>query len=423
MNEKGTLNGEARKLLPGGDALVHAAQGTFLVANVLPGETLNFIPQPRRRGVARGQLVQCLSPSPDRVSPCCEVAACCGGCAFQYVSEARQGAIKSQWVRDAFAAALQPETRFVPVGSLSLQSRRRVRWYLQCDAQGAALGFRARASHTVVPTSHCPVVTPQLDALRNRLQAWLAQDYAFACMIDSIRAVQLTDGIHLILEGATISGIAPPFSSIGELPVQWWIRNDGVTRPLEKPVRPFHDVLPVADHDLAIAIGPDDFVQGQVAGNRAMIAQIVAWCAGARRVTDLFSGVGNLSLPVAAAIGAEVTGAEAVEASVRAANANAKRLGINAAYHVVNLFGDFSLDPFAGADVLILDPPRKGARAVCKRMGALLPGRIIMVNCDVASGGRDAALLQAHGYRLRALHALDLFPCAGHVEALSLWER
>jgi len=53
----------------------------------------------------------------------------------------------------------------------------------------------------------------------------------------------------------------------------------------------------------------------------------------------------------------------------------------------------------------------------------LLPASIIMVNCDVASGARDASELYKMGYRLRALRAFDLFSYSGHVEAMSLWQR
>jgi len=56
-------------------------------------------------------------------------------------------------------------------------------------------------------------------------------------------------------------------------------------------------------------------------------------------------------------------------------------------------------------------------------MGRLLPAKIIMVNCDVASGGRDGEMLKSLGYRLHTLRALDLFPYTGHVEAMSLWVR
>ena len=106
---------------------------------------------------------------------------------------------------------------------------------------------------------------------------------------------------------------------------------------------------------------------------------------------------------------------------MQAANANASRLSVTAEFHTANLFEARDLPAYAGADILILDPPRKGAKSVCQAMGMLLPKRIIMLSCDVAAGSRDAAILHRHGYRMHALRAFDLFPYAGHVEAMSLW--
>jgi len=130
-----------------------------------------------------------------------------------------------------------------------------------------------------------------------------------------------------------------------------------------------------------------------------------------------------LSLPLAAATGARVFGAELNAASVRAASRNAKALGIVSSFVVANLFESFDIEPYIGADVLILDPPRRGAKRICNQIPRLLPKKIIMVSCDVAAGAHDGALLQQHGYRLKALRALDMFPYAGHVEAMSLWEQ
>ncbi|MFQ5345759.1 MAG: methyltransferase, partial [Mariprofundus sp.] len=185
----------------------------------------------------------------------------------------------------------------------------------------------------------------------------------------------------------------------------------------------FHDVLPAGKTDIQLVIGPDDFVQGQAEGNRELITQIQTWAGSVNRISDMFCGIGNLSLPLAAATGATVFGAELNAASVRAATANAKALGVDSGFVVANLFESFDLEPYIGADVLILDPPRRGAKRLCNQISRLLPKKIIMVSCDVAAGARDGALLQQHGYRLKALRALDLFPYAGHVEAMSLWEQ
>lgn len=241
--------------------------------------------------------------------------------------------------------------------------------------------------------------------------------------LQSVQAVELVDGIHVVLEGEQALPIPDDCLQAGGLPLQWWWRHEGVSRPLNRPVQGFHDRLPAGAEDLELGIGPDDFVQAVAEGNRAMITQMQAWSGGVRRIADLFCGIGNLSLPLAKATGAKLSGAELNAASVRAAQANAKQLGIAAQFFQANLFEEFDMEPFIGADLLILDPPRRGAKRICSRINRLLPARIIMISCDPAAGARDGELLARQGYRLAALRALDLFPRAGHVEAMSLWLR
>jgi 23S rRNA (uracil1939-C5)-methyltransferase len=204
--------------------------------------------------------------------------------------------------------------------------------------------------------------------------------------------------------------------------VQWWWQGEAGVAPLSRPVKRLHDRLPAGKAWLEVEVGPDDFVQAQEKGNTAMLRQIQSWVGKAGSVVDLFAGIGNLSLPLAA-LGSRVTGAEIRPASVRGANRNADRLGLGARYYVADLFGRFDPTPFIGADVLILDPPRKGAKKACRAMNVLLPQSVIMLHCDVEAGARDANMLASYGYSLQALEAFDLFPYTGHVEAMSFWRR
>ena len=423
MNAEQPLTGKTEALLPGGEALVRTAETSFLLHNSVPGDLITFIPSGKRRGAERGNLVEVIEASADRVSPPCQFAAQCGGCAMQYVAPATQAEIKSVWVCEAFRGSADSNTVKIPATTPSLSGRRRLRWYTGSDTEGPFLGFRAKNSHTVVRHDTCICASAPLNQLRQQLED--ASEAIGLEGYESLQAVELDDGIHLILEGGAVSpGVVPPFDEVGGLALQWWHRLDGITRPLSKPVPSFHDSLPAGENgDIELLVGPDDFIQGQVAGNRSMIGQLIEWSEGACFVVDLFSGIGNLSLPIAAACGARVAGAELNAASVRAANANARRLNLDASYVEANLFENFSVEPFVGADLLILDPPRRGAKKVCSMMGSLLPSKIVMVNCDVASGGRDGEILKSFGYRLHTLRALDLFPYAGHVEAMSLWVR
>ena len=128
----------------------------------------------------------------------------------------------------------------------------------------------------------------------------------------SVQALQLDDGIHVILESTLCpEAFVIPCHELGGIPLQWWHRDEKKTTPLTRPAKCFYDLLPAGDGDhLSVQIGPDDFIQGQVEGNRQMIQQVIEWSRGASLVVDLFSGVGNLSLPVAGALKARVLGAE-----------------------------------------------------------------------------------------------------------------
>lgn len=412
-----TLTGRAGPLLPGGEAAVRYQQRTYLVPQALPGELIRFHPHARRRGAWRGRLLEVIEASDQRVAPACAHADRCGGCALQHVHPGHQLAIKSAWVYEAFAQFMALNSDWQPITSgADLGGRRRVRWWRGKDVAGDHLGLRARASHRVIRIEHCPLVVAQLDDLRRRLAGTLPK------RVQSVQMTVLQDGVHVVLEGDLPENRSVPVNAVGQR-VQWWWRGQQGTRPLSRPVLTLHDRLSSGTGSIDVVVGPDDFVQGHSGRNADLIFQVQAWAAGARRIVDLFAGIGNLSLPLAAALSCRIDGAEANAASVAAANMNARRLGLDAHYQVMDLFAGVNAERLAGADVLILDPPRSGAKRVCRAMGRLLPGRIIMLSCDVAAGSRDAALLAACGYRLKALRAIDMFPYSGHVEAMSLWAR
>ena len=411
---------EVVRLIPGGEAVVRAETGTVLVPGGVPGDQVRIERTGRRRGAERGRVLEVLRASPDRVTPPCPHADTCGGCVLQHVSTGQQATLKSTWVEEAFRELRESDTSWTPAEPVSLDDpgalRRRVRWKVGADAAGPYLGFQERASHQVVRQSQCPVTHPALLEVRQWLEAqpWLEE-------LELVQATALSDGLDVVLEGA-----APPSandwldrSAVG--PVQWWWRETSGVRPLQRPVRALGDRVVVGAKEVTLAIGPEDFVQGQQTGNRMLIEQVQTWVGDGARLADLFCGVGNLSLPVAAKSGAEVHGADVCAASVRAATRNAKSLGVEGDFEQANLFDRFDTSRLAGMDAMIIDPPRKGARRVCKGIGTMAPRRVILVSCDVAAGARDGALLRSHGYHLRALRALDLFPHTGHIETLGLW--
>jgi len=420
------ISGYAERLLPGGEALVRHQNKQFLISNAVPGDTVQCRIEGKRRGMLRGHVEARIHASSMRVEANCEVAGQCGGCALQFLDPTCHAEAKSGWVREAFSVFFDLDTVWCPIrGKAEGGQRRRARWWRGEDFDGVFLGFRARASHAVVRAPACQMVCPEMDALRLHIQNDIPDS------VESVQVTRLSNGIHVVFEARAgniaadaVQHLAPSMMELSlTVPIVAWWRGSSAAMPLSRPVKTLHDRVPAGDTLIQLPVGPDDFVQGHAAGNADMVRQVQEWAGSPRFVADLFCGIGNLSLPLAYHANTEVRGADITVSSIRQANTSAKTLGVDAHYEAVNLFEPFDLSVFAGADVLILDPPRKGAKKICRSMGTLLPASIIMVNCDVASAARDASELYKMGYRLRALRAFDLFPYSGHVEAMSLWRR
>lgn len=411
------LSGKTEYILPGGEASVRCRNAIYLVANTLPGEEILFLNRGKRRGAGRGELREVLHASPHRVAAPCPHAGTCGGCSLQFLHGKQHAGIKSGWIRQAFSALICSDTVWLPVSSPAVTGlRRKVRWHRGEDESGSFLGFKSRASNKLVRHHHCMLLLPELNKLREILERNLSD------IVDAVSITALADGLHVLLE--TESTIQPelPHALLDRKDIQCWWQHGECIKPLGKSSLELHDRLPFGNDMFEIQIGPGDFVQSESAANGKMIRQIQNWADDPRRVVDLFAGAGNFSLPLAMQ-GAEVIGADIRRNSVQAATANARKLKLDVRFEQADLLKDFDPGPFAGADLLILDPPRKGAKRICGAVNALLPQKIIMVSCNIATGARDGSILASHGYRLQALRGLDLFPFSGHVETMSLWLR
>jgi 23S rRNA (uracil1939-C5)-methyltransferase len=181
--------------------------------------------------------------------------------------------------------------------------------------------------------------------------------------------------------------------------------------------------------DLKLEYGPTDFVQVNAAMNQAMVAQAIELLGvgPGDRVLDLYCGLGNFTLPLARRAGM-VVGVEGEASLIDRARANARLNGIeNAEFHV----GDLSQPPEKtlswmrkGADLVLLDPPRVGAREVLSAVAHLNPRRVVYISCHTGSLARDLGVLTHElGFRLTAAGVLDMFPHTTHVESMAVLEK
>ncbi len=139
-------------------------------------------------------------------------------------------------------------------------------------------------------------------------------------------------------------------------------------------------------------------------------------------VADLYAGVGLFTAFLADAVGEGGT-VISVESGQQAAKDARRNLHGTSQVRLVGATVERALrEGLVGehVDVVVLDPPRTGAKKAVKAIVALTPRRIVYVACDPAALARDLASFVALGYRLDGLRAFALFPMTHHVECVAI---
>ena len=393
------------------------------------------------------------APSALRVLPQCPIYDKCGGCTLQHWSPAatqqhKQDALLTILLQIAPRLILAP-----PITSCSNGFRHRVRLLVTRNAdQTYSLGFRQRGSHDAVNLQHCVVANTAVNTL---LQA-LPKILFGVPKLQGLREIEIdadsNDQLGLCFYFAANPGekilsalrtavlLNPVIAMRVRLTAKKALRSDApYSDDGGEPLRHSQELYeegeltlrlhPVIEDDAAetdalqLAYLPGDFTQTHWGVNAALVSLALNWLkpSSDEIALDLFSGIGNFSLPFARRTkivhAIEVDGAMALRVET-----NAKRNGIeNISTQKLNLLTDTVVLP--KADIAIIDPPRAGAKSVCEKLARSKVKRMVYISCHPATLMRDARVLCGAGFHLTKAAAVDMFPHSGHSEAIALFER
>ena len=179
--------------------------------------------------------------------------------------------------------------------------------------------------------------------------------------------------------------------------------------------------------DLELHWEAGGFCQVNLGQNRALIETVLDFCQveKGRSVLDLYCGMGNFAIPLAL-LGAEVLGIEGQGSAIRMAKNNAARAGLaHARFQQSPIHTACSELLARGArfDCVVIDPPRQGAPDLAGQLAALTGERLVYISCDPATLCRDLADLIEHGFSIRKIQPIDMFPQTHHIETVVLLEK
>ena len=399
-----------------GDGIADGAGGPIYVSGALPGETVEVdqvAGHPDRR-----HLVHVAAASAERIAPICPHFGVCGGCAVQHWDTAHYRA----WKRDLLVAALRQAGLDAPVADLidaHGEGRRRVVFHARSGTHGVLeVGFSAARAHHIIPIDRCPVLAKSLDGALNT--AWaIAETLDPANKPLDIQATATDAGLDVDVRG---SGPLPA-------PLMSALARVAQERNLARLTR--HGELIAQQRPPTLRIGnatvqlpPAAFLQATAEGEATLARLVLAACADAAIIADLFSGIGPFALRLAER--ARVLAVDDDEAALAALKRGAATAAGLKPVDVETR--DLFRRPLAAAelkrfDAVVFDPPRQGAQAQARELAASKVARIVAVSCNPATFARDASELVRAGYRLLEVTPVDQFRYAAHVEIVARLEK
>lgn len=372
---------DVERVAHGGVCVARAPDGRVVfVRHALPGERVRVVVTEEKASYLRADAVEILRASPARVVPPCLYAGPgrCGGCDWQHASLDEQRRLKAAVVAEQLRrlAGLDVDVVVEPVAGDDDGLRWRTRLRLATGADGRA-GLRRHRGHEIEPIDDCLIAVRGADVPEVVGRAWPAGAEV---------------NVDVTTTGERALSVGTPDRTVTE-------RAGG--RDWAVPVGGFWQVHPGAPEALVGAVR--DMLRPQPH----------------ERLLDLYAGVGLFAGSLAPLVRSAVA-IESDPRAVGAATANLADLDVT----VVRDRVDRWLARGAGGssyDVVVLDPPRKGAGgAVVRAVAGMGPRAIAYVACEPSALARDVATFAECGYALSRLRAFDLFPMTAHVECVAL---
>lgn len=426
------------------EALDHEARGiarqdgkAIFVEGALPGETVEYASFRRKPNYEQAHLLRVMHGAATRVPPVCPHFGVCGGCVMQHLEFRAQVAVKQRILEDNLwhIGRLRPDEILPPIQGPAWGYRHKARLGVRKVPKkgGILVGFHERKSSYIADIRSCPVLHPAVSALLLPLRELIGS----LSISERLPQIEVAVGEACV---ALVLRILEPLVPADETCLKSFADQHGVVfylqpkgpdsarrfYPLPGPELAYH--LP--EFGLRMAFRPTDFTQVNHAINRVLIRRALELLDPQpdERIVDLFSGLGNFTLPIARR-GARVLGVEGSAALVERGRECAALNGLaeRADFAEADLFActPESLLALGAMDKLFIDPPREGALEVVKSLPETdAPARIVYVSCNPATLARDAAILVSQkGYRCRAAGAVNMFPHTAHVESIALFER
>lgn len=440
---------------------------TFFIKDALIGDVVEAKVMKAKKNYAYARLEKVVSPSSFRVEPRCSFSRSCGGCQLQAMDYAQQLAFKNRKVKNnmmrigGFSEELLDAVMETPVG-MGINStesrilggkkeepfhyRNKAQFPFGYDKEGNIItGFYAGRTHSIIANTDCALGVKEnqeiLDVILDFMKKEGVSAYREETGAGLLRHVLIRKGfstgqimVCLVINGEKIPAVDKLIAGLSQIEgmtsISLSVNKERTNVIMGTDIRLLWGKERIEDTigDLTFSISPLSFFQVNPVQTERIYKQALEYAGlqGEETVWDLYCGIGTISLFLAQKA-KQVYGVEIIPQAIEDAKENAVRNGLTNAEFFVGKAEEVLPRKYESegiyADVIVVDPPRKGCDEDCLRtMVQMQPKRIVYVSCDSATLARDAKYLYDKGYELKKVRAFDNFPQSVHVETVIMMQ-
>lgn len=437
----------------GGEGIGKIDGYTLFVKDAIIGDTVEVKVTKAKKNYGYGRLMNIIAPSKDRVEPVCPVARQCGGCQIQEMSYESQLSFKQNMVKNNLArlgGLSEQDYEMYPIIGMDapFHYRNKAQYPVGKDSEGnITMGFYAGRTHSIIDNTDCSIGAKGnkeiLEAIKDYMMDNDVEPYNEVSGTGLIRHVLIRNGFQTgeVMVCLVINGDKIPFAEIlieslekidGVKSIMLNINKEKTNIILGKESKTLSGTPYIEDYigSVKYQISPVSFFQINPEQTTKLYDKALEFAAltGNETVWDLYCGIGTISLFLAQKA-KKVYGVEIVAQAIEDANNNAKINGIENAEFFVGKSEEVLPEFYekekaegrdAHADVIVVDPPRKGCDEVLlSTIVKMQPDRMVYVSCDSATLARDLKFMAANGYQVEKVQPVDQFAHSVHVETVA----
>lgn len=411
----------------------------------LPGDELKVEVTKLKKNYGFAKLLEIQKPSEKRVISRCPLAEVCGGCQIMSMDYSEQLNIKTQRVKETLKRIGKIESTVH--GTLGMEEpyhyRNKAQFPIGMDGNTPIMGFFKTGTHEIVNTEHCYIQHPVNDVLTKIVKEYIAKHgltvyneksrkgllrhmvSRISYETGDVMVIFVINGKDLPYKEELIERLKKKVKNLKTVVQNMNTKNTNVIFGDKTTTLYGEGYIMDRINELSFYISPRSFFQVNPMQTKVLYEKALEYAdlTGEETVFDLYCGIGSISLFLAQKA-KKVYGIEIVPEAIEDAKKNAELNNLTNTEFILGAAEEEVpklYEKGITADVVVVDPPRKGCEEkVLETMVKMDPRRIVYVSCNPSTLARDLAYLEENGYETREVQPVDLFPHSAHVECVAL---